>query len=109
MQIIYHNYSKLSEKYWPHKNFSSEHEQVMRDPSGVSRGSGFVAFSTPEEANRAVSKFCIRVIELSFAAPDAKLFLKKSVTREQLYEMVFKTFVAVQAKLLTGFEDVQIC
>lgn len=46
---------------------------------------------------------------MSFAAPDAKLFLKKSVTREQLYEMVFKTFVAVQAKLLTGFEDVQIC
>lgn len=27
----------------------------MRDPSGVSRGSGFVAFSTPEEASRAVS------------------------------------------------------
>lgn len=27
----------------------------MRDPNGVSRGSGFVAFSTPEEASRAVS------------------------------------------------------
>lgn len=27
----------------------------MRDPSGISRGSGFVAFSTPEEASRAVS------------------------------------------------------
>lgn len=26
----------------------------MRDPSGISQGSGFVAFSTPEEANRAV-------------------------------------------------------
>lgn len=26
----------------------------MRDPSGISRGSGFVAFSTPEEASRAV-------------------------------------------------------
>lgn len=29
-------------------------KQVMRDPSGVSKGSGFVAFSTPEEASRAV-------------------------------------------------------
>lgn len=27
----------------------------MRDPNGISRGSGFVAFSTPEEAARAVS------------------------------------------------------
>jgi hypothetical protein len=31
------------------------HLQVMRDPNGISRGSGFVAFSTPEEASRAVS------------------------------------------------------
>ncbi|KAL5065954.1 hypothetical protein RYX36_027691, partial [Vicia faba] len=27
--------------------------KVMRDPNGISRGSGFVAFSTPEEASRA--------------------------------------------------------
>ena len=33
--------------------------QVMRDPSGISRGSGFVAFSTPEEASRAVSALSI--------------------------------------------------
>ena len=31
--------------------------QVMRDPNGISRGSGFVAFSTSEEASRAVSLY----------------------------------------------------
>jgi len=30
--------------------------KVMRDPSGVSRGSGFVAFSTSEEASRALAE-----------------------------------------------------
>ncbi|CAN7097734.1 unnamed protein product [Brassica rapa subsp. narinosa] len=30
--------------------------KVMRDPTGVSRGSGFVAFSTPEEASRAIAE-----------------------------------------------------
>ncbi|CAH9078127.1 unnamed protein product [Cuscuta europaea] len=29
--------------------------KVMRDPSGISKGSGFVSFSTPEEASRAIS------------------------------------------------------
>ncbi|GMI88258.1 POLY(A) BINDING PROTEIN 8, poly(A) binding protein 8 [Hibiscus trionum] len=30
--------------------------KVMRDPSGVSKGSGFVAFSTPEEASKALAE-----------------------------------------------------
>lgn len=31
--------------------------QVMLDHQGLSKGSGFVAFATPEEASRAVSSF----------------------------------------------------
>ncbi|XP_031267142.1 polyadenylate-binding protein 2-like [Pistacia vera] len=30
--------------------------KVMRDPSGISKGSGFVAFTTPEEASRALAE-----------------------------------------------------
>ncbi|GLU04237.1 hypothetical protein SLE2022_213960 [Rubroshorea leprosula] len=30
--------------------------KVMRDPSGISKGSGFVAFSAPEEASRALAE-----------------------------------------------------
>ncbi|MBA0792579.1 hypothetical protein Gohar_017067 [Gossypium harknessii] len=30
--------------------------KVMRDPNGISKGSGFVAFSTPEEASRALAE-----------------------------------------------------
>ncbi|KAJ4716283.1 Polyadenylate-binding protein [Melia azedarach] len=43
---------KLKQLFSPFGNITSC--KVMRDPSGISRGSGFVAFSTPEEASRAL-------------------------------------------------------
>ncbi|XP_014509042.1 polyadenylate-binding protein 8 [Vigna radiata var. radiata] len=45
---------KLKEMFSPFGTITSC--KVMRDPNGVSRGSGFVAFSTPEEASRALSE-----------------------------------------------------
>ncbi|KAF3446628.1 hypothetical protein FNV43_RR11808 [Rhamnella rubrinervis] len=36
--------------------------KVMRDPSGVSRGSGFVAFSTSEEASRALAEMNGKIV-----------------------------------------------
>ncbi|KAH9695439.1 hypothetical protein WN944_028768 [Citrus x changshan-huyou] len=43
---------KLKQLFSPFGSITSC--KVMRDPSGISRGSGFVAFSTPEEASRAL-------------------------------------------------------
>ncbi|KAJ6754758.1 POLYADENYLATE-BINDING PROTEIN [Salix purpurea] len=43
---------KLKELFTPFGTITSC--KVMRDPNGISRGSGFVAFSTPEEASRAL-------------------------------------------------------
>ncbi|KAJ8430925.1 hypothetical protein Cgig2_033553 [Carnegiea gigantea] len=36
--------------------------KVMRDPTGISKGSGFVAFSTPEEASRALAEMNGKII-----------------------------------------------
>uniref|UniRef100_A0A2P2MLN2 Polyadenylate-binding protein n=1 Tax=Rhizophora mucronata TaxID=61149 RepID=A0A2P2MLN2_RHIMU len=43
---------KLKELFSPFGTITSC--KVMRDPNGISRGSGFVAFSSPEEASRAL-------------------------------------------------------
>ncbi|KAL4272895.1 hypothetical protein GQ457_13G007630 [Hibiscus cannabinus] len=45
---------KLKELFTPYGIITSC--KVMRDPSGISKGSGFVAFSTPEEASQALSE-----------------------------------------------------
>nr|GME20487.1 polyadenylate-binding protein 2-like [Ipomoea batatas] len=34
----------------------------MRDPNGISKGSAFVAFSTPEEASRALAEMNSKMI-----------------------------------------------
>ncbi|KAM7265177.1 hypothetical protein ACFE04_002860 [Oxalis oulophora] len=45
---------KLKELFSPYGAITSC--KVMRDPTGISKGSGFVAFSTPEEASKALNE-----------------------------------------------------
>ncbi|KAK9756447.1 hypothetical protein RND81_01G098300 [Saponaria officinalis] len=51
---------KLRELFAEHGKITSC--KVMRDPSGISKGSGFVAFSTPEEAARALAEMNGKII-----------------------------------------------
>ncbi|KAL0802582.1 hypothetical protein Bca101_057758 [Brassica carinata] len=52
---------KLKELFTPYGTVTSC--KVMRDPNGISRGSGFVAFSNPEEATKAMSEMSGKMIE----------------------------------------------
>ncbi|KAL1222480.1 Polyadenylate-binding protein 2 [Cardamine amara subsp. amara] len=52
---------KLKELFTPYGTVTSC--KVMRDPNGISRGSGFVAYSTPEDATKAMSEMSGKMIE----------------------------------------------
>ncbi|KAG2298122.1 hypothetical protein Bca4012_009335 [Brassica carinata] len=52
---------KLKEMFTPYGTVTSC--KVMRDTNGISRGSGFVAFSTPEEATKAMAEMSGKMIE----------------------------------------------
>ena len=52
---------KLKEIFSPFGTVTSS--KVMRDPNGTSKGSGFVAFATPEEATEAMSQLSGKMIE----------------------------------------------
>ncbi|EOA16226.1 hypothetical protein CARUB_v10004368mg [Capsella rubella] len=52
---------KLKEIFSPFGTVTSC--KVMRDPNGTSKGSGFVAFSSPEEATEAMSQLSGKMIE----------------------------------------------
>ncbi|XP_019166200.1 PREDICTED: polyadenylate-binding protein 8-like [Ipomoea nil] len=51
---------KLKELFSPFGTITSY--KVMRDPNGVSKGSAFVAYSTPEEASRALAEMNSKMI-----------------------------------------------
>lgn len=56
--------------------------RIMRDPAGLSRGFGFVCFSTPEEANKAVAEMNGKLI--SGKPVYVALAQRKEVRRAQL-------------------------
>ncbi|XVF36312.1 hypothetical protein REPUB_Repub19eG0047300 [Reevesia pubescens] len=63
---------KLKELFSEFGNITSC--KVMRDPSGISKGSGFVAFSTPEEASRAAQFSQMRPLAIPSVAPRMPMY-----------------------------------
>ena len=74
----------------------------MRDPNGISKGSGFVAYSTPEEASRAVSTCLLQLQKLHHiiftaisivAVVDTVLCVYEISSKNTFYLFLFFSFV----------------
>ena len=75
----------------------------MRDPNGISKGSGFVAYSTPEEASRAVSTCLLQLKKLHHliftaaisivAVVDTVLCVYEISSKNTFYLFLFFSFV----------------
>ncbi|MBA0555907.1 hypothetical protein Golob_026055 [Gossypium lobatum] len=63
--------------------------KVMHDPSGISKGSGFVAFSTPEEASRALAEMNGKMIvsKLLYVAPAQRKEERRAQLQAQFSQM----------------------
>ncbi|KAG0681857.1 Protein phosphatase PP2A regulatory subunit B [Pichia californica] len=75
---------KLREEFAPYGNITSV--IVMKDESGKSKGFGFVCFSTPEEATKAINEMHQRIVESKplYVA----LAQRKEVRRNQLSQQI---------------------
>lgn len=75
---------KLKEEFAPYGNITSV--IVMKDESGKSKGFGFVCYSTPEEATKAINEMHQRIVESKplYVA----LAQRKDVRRNQLSQQI---------------------
>ncbi|KAF8054824.1 hypothetical protein N665_1312s0016 [Sinapis alba] len=80
--------------------------KVMRDSSGVSRGSGFVAFSKPEEASKAMEEINGEMkirkqfyVDLAISLANATPHQQRTMLGESLYKMVEQLMPESAAKI----------
>ncbi|PPS05519.1 hypothetical protein GOBAR_AA15127 [Gossypium barbadense] len=81
------NMKEASDKFQEFGNMTSC--KVMRDPSGISKGSGFVAFSTPEEAFRALAEMNGKMIVSNplYVAPAQRKEERRAQLQAQFSQM----------------------
>ncbi|CAH8372873.1 unnamed protein product, partial [Eruca vesicaria subsp. sativa] len=94
----------LKEFFSPYGSITSC--KVMRDSSGVSRGSGFVAFSKPEEASKAMEEINLKMkirkqayVDLAISLANATPEQQRTMLGESLYPMVEQLEPEAAAKI----------